>query len=58
MDQAVYTNSRLFQIDIQKGQVDSDPATAEEAIDNRSLVGALSWLGSHNNSSKNRVCRT
>ncbi|CAE7372060.1 RE2 [Symbiodinium sp. CCMP2592] len=46
VDQAAYTNSRLFQIDIQKGHLDTDQATAEQAIDNRSLVGALSWLAS------------
>ena len=42
--QTSYTNTRLFQIPIGRGQQGDDPATAEQKADNRSLIGALSWL--------------
>ncbi|CAE7328612.1 RE1 [Symbiodinium sp. CCMP2592] len=42
--QTGYTNTRLFEIPIRRGQQGDDPATMEQKADNRSLVGALSWL--------------
>ena len=41
-----YTASRLFEVEVQPGQRDEDEATPEQVADNRSLVGALSWLSS------------
>ncbi|CAE7239520.1 RE1 [Symbiodinium natans] len=35
---------RLFRVDVRKDQRAEDPAEEEQIIDNRSLVGALSWL--------------
>ena len=46
VDQELYTTGRLFTIDIGKDQHDMDPATREQAIDNMSAIGALSWLAS------------
>ncbi|CAE7529744.1 GIP [Symbiodinium sp. CCMP2592] len=46
VNQEAYASSRLFEIPIEKGQVDLDPATEEQRIDNQSLIGALSWLSS------------
>ncbi|CAE7252997.1 RE1 [Symbiodinium sp. CCMP2592] len=46
VDQEAYASSRLFEIKIEKGQADLDPATEEQRIDNQSLIGALSWLSS------------
>ena len=46
ISQESYASSRLFELDIQKGQTDLDAATEEQRIDNQSLIGALSWLGS------------
>ena len=34
----------LLQVDIKTGQQDDEPADEEQLVDNRSLVGALSWL--------------
>ena len=42
--QTNYTETRLFEVDILPGQLDGDAATQEQRADNRSLVGALSWL--------------
>ncbi|CAE7214247.1 GIP [Symbiodinium natans] len=42
--QTGFVDGRLFSIPIEKGQEGQEPATEEQAIDNRSLVGALSWL--------------
>ena len=39
-----YAASRLFEVDIDKHQDDDDPARPDQLVDNRSLVGALSWL--------------
>ena len=39
-----YTENRLFTVDLQKGIPDDAPADAEVLADNRSLIGALSWL--------------
>ncbi len=44
VNQASFCEGRLFQVDVDKGQNGDDPATEEQAIDNRSLLGALSWL--------------
>ena len=46
ISQEAYAGGRLFQIDIGKGQEDEEPASEEQRIDNQSLIGALSWLGS------------
>ena len=46
VSQEPYASSRLFELSIDKGQSDLDPATEEQRIDNQSLIGALSWLGS------------
>ena len=42
--QQAYTESRLFTLDIPKGANDEDLAGPDLIADNRSLVGALSWL--------------
>ena len=42
--QTSYTNTRLFEIPIKSGQQGDEPATMEQKADNRSLIGALSWL--------------
>ena len=42
--QTSYTNTRLFEIPIKHGQQGDEPATVEQKADNRSLIGALSWL--------------
>ena len=44
MTQTDFVNGRLFTLDILPGQQDADPATEEQVVDNRSLIGALSWL--------------
>ncbi|OLQ03552.1 Copia protein [Symbiodinium microadriaticum] len=46
IDQEHYTCTRLFEIPVDKSQHDMESATEEQRIDNQSLVGALSWLGS------------
>ncbi|OLP87352.1 Copia protein [Symbiodinium microadriaticum] len=46
LSQANYTASRLFEIDIDPKATNDEPGTAEQTADNRSLVGALSWLAS------------
>ena len=46
IDQEHYTSTRLFEIPVDKDQDDMELATEEQRIDNQSLVGALSWLGS------------
>ena len=46
LSQEPFASSRLFELSIEKGQADLDPATEEQRIDNQSLIGALSWLGS------------
>ena len=46
VSQQAYAASRLFQVDITPGQNDMDLASEEQKIDNQSLIGALSWLGS------------
>ena len=44
LSQQVYAESRLFTLDIPKGAADTDLAGPDLVADNRSLVGALSWL--------------
>ncbi|CAE7621529.1 GIP [Symbiodinium sp. CCMP2592] len=44
VSQESYVESRLFQVEIPASQADDEPATEEQLFDNRSLVGALSWL--------------
>ena len=39
-----YAASRLFEVEIDKGQEDDEPARCDQIADHRSLVGALSWL--------------
>ena len=42
--QESYASSRLFEVDLVKGQDDLEVASLEQKIDNQSLIGALSWL--------------
>ena len=44
--QASFAEGRLFTVDVPRSQKGTDPATEEQVIDNRSLIGALSWLSS------------
>ena len=44
LSQQVYAEGRLFTLDIPRGAADSDLAGPDLIADNRSLVGALSWL--------------
>ncbi|CAE7724502.1 GIP [Symbiodinium sp. CCMP2592] len=44
VSQESYVESRLFQVDVQASQRDEELATDEQLADNRSLIGALSWL--------------
>ena len=44
MDQAKYAETRLFTLDIPAGMDDNDIAPPELVSDNRSLIGALSWM--------------
>ncbi|CAE7025469.1 GIP, partial [Symbiodinium sp. CCMP2456] len=46
INQASFVDGRLFTVDIPRGQNGAEPASTEQAIDNRSLIGALSWLSS------------
>ncbi|CAE7487299.1 RE1 [Symbiodinium sp. CCMP2592] len=39
-----FVEGRLFRVDVKPGQQDDEPADEEQLVDNRSLVGALSWL--------------
>jgi hypothetical protein len=42
--QSMYTETRLFTVDILPGQEDGDEATEDQKADGQSLVGALGWL--------------
>ena len=42
--QEKYATTRLFLLDIPQGAKDDDPADEELVSDNRSLIGALSWM--------------
>ena len=44
LSQQAYAESRLFSLDIPRGVDDNDCAGPDLTADNRSLVGALSWL--------------
>ncbi|CAE7504711.1 RE1 [Symbiodinium sp. CCMP2592] len=46
INQANFVEGRLFKVDVPRQQAGLEPATLEQEIDNRSLIGALSWLGS------------
>ena len=46
VNQAAFVEGRLFSIEVPKQQEADQPATEEQAIDNKSLIGALSWLAS------------
>ncbi|OLQ15724.1 Copia protein [Symbiodinium microadriaticum] len=46
INQANFVEGRLFRVDVPRQQAGHQPATLEQEIDNRSLIGALSWLGS------------
>ena len=42
--QSSYCSTRLFEVEIMRGQRDWEPATEAQRHDNMSLIGALSWL--------------
>ncbi|OLP74990.1 Copia protein [Symbiodinium microadriaticum] len=42
--QESYASSRLFEVEVARGQDELEEATEAQRIDNQSLVGALSWL--------------
>ncbi|CAE7582602.1 RE1 [Symbiodinium sp. CCMP2592] len=44
--QESFVDGRLFTVEVPRSQKGTEPATEEQAIDNRSLIGALSWLSS------------
>ncbi|CAE7286267.1 RE2 [Symbiodinium sp. CCMP2456] len=44
INQSRYASTRLFSLDIPKGAQDDEPAPQELVADNRSLIGALSWM--------------
>ncbi|CAE7733722.1 GIP [Symbiodinium sp. CCMP2592] len=44
LNQQSYVESRLFTVNIPKGASEDAPADAEALADNRSLIGALSWV--------------
>ena len=44
VSQESYVESRLFQVAVGASQCDEEMASEEQLADNRSLVGALSWL--------------
>ena len=44
LSQQAYAESRLFSLDVPRGVDDNDLAGPDLVADNRSLVGALSWL--------------
>ena len=46
ISQEKYATTRLFQLDIPSGHGDDEIATEELISDNRSLIGALSWMSS------------
>ena len=46
VNQATFVDGRLFTVDVPKNQDGKMPADEEQTIDNRSLLGALSWLSS------------
>ena len=46
ISQSSYVTNRLFQIEIDSHVGDEEAASPEQVADNRSLIGALSWLAS------------
>ncbi|CAE7356680.1 GIP [Symbiodinium sp. CCMP2592] len=46
VNQANFVDGRLFTVEVPKNQDGKSPADEEQTIDNRSLLGALSWLSS------------
>ena len=46
LSQEKYATTRLFQLELPANAKDEDPASAELISDNRSLIGALSWMSS------------
>ncbi|CAE7207103.1 GIP [Symbiodinium sp. CCMP2592] len=46
VNQAAFVEGRLFTVEVPKNQEGDQPATEEQMIDNKSLIGALSWLAS------------
>ncbi|CAE6922017.1 RE2 [Symbiodinium sp. CCMP2592] len=42
--QESYADTRLFEVEIEPAASDEYPASAEQRADNRSLIGALSWI--------------
>ena len=46
VSQGGYVESRLFEVNIDPSVPDDSKATSEQVADNRSLIGALSWLAS------------
>ena len=46
VSQSAYVDSRLFEVDVETCCQDEEPASEEQRLDNRSLIGALSWLAS------------
>ncbi|CAE7340119.1 unnamed protein product, partial [Symbiodinium sp. CCMP2456] len=46
VSQEKYATTRLFQLDVPSGARDDEIATDELISDNRSLIGALSWMSS------------
>ena len=44
LSQRAYSETRLFKLDLPNGAGDEEPAGEDLIADNRSLVGALSWL--------------
>ncbi|OLP97775.1 Copia protein [Symbiodinium microadriaticum] len=46
VNQSAFVEGRLFSIEVDKSQNGNQPATEEQVIDNKSLIGALSWLSS------------
>ncbi|CAE7769429.1 RE1 [Symbiodinium sp. CCMP2592] len=46
VNQASFVDGRLFTVEVPRNQDGKSPADEEQTIDNRSLLGALSWLSS------------
>ncbi|CAE7245428.1 RE1 [Symbiodinium sp. CCMP2592] len=46
VSQESYVSTRLFNVEVEKGAKDWEPASETQRLDNMSLIGALSWLAS------------
>ena len=44
VSQTAYAATRLFTVDIEKGQHEQEQANKDQIVDNQSLIGGLSWL--------------